>query len=106
MGIDFSRPGRMISLSKSTYAIDHPDHICVFNANVCVKSRGKIWHGDIDLMADEDDLKALAAEIGESVYVLREYDARFENEDDPLYDKFVGQFDKDGTVTVQIINRA
>lgn len=79
---DFYRPGRMIS----SYKIEPKGHVCVFNANICIKSRGKIWFGDLDLMIDADKLKALAKSIGETVYVLRERDARFANEANPLYE--------------------
>jgi hypothetical protein len=96
----FKTPGRMISLSKSQYSIQHPGHVCVFNANVCVRSRGKIWYGDLDVTADEADLKALAQEVGEPVYVLREYDARFENETAPKFENAVACFYPDGSFQI------
>ena len=40
--------GRMISGSKTGYRDRHPDHLPVFNANVCFGS-SKVWHGDLDL---------------------------------------------------------
>lgn len=75
--------GRMISFSKSGYHEAHPDRVAIFNANVCVKE-GKIWHGDLDLTVDEERLAALAARIGETLYILYERDGRFENADAPL----------------------
>ena len=81
-------PGRMISASKSMYTPSKPDAIVVFNSNVCTES-GKIWYGDIDVGLDEAKLKELADAIGERIYVLREMDARFENEGIPLLDKAV-----------------
>lgn len=83
--IDFTRPGRMISASK----IGPKGHVCVFNANVCSKSRGKFWFGDLDLMADAAELEKLAAEEGEDIYVLREMDARFDSEASPRFDRAV-----------------
>jgi hypothetical protein len=80
------RPGRMISASKSDYLQRFPEHVVVFNANVCVKGHGKIWFGDLNVTKDEPSLKKLADELGETVYVLREMDGRFENESAPLYD--------------------
>ena len=71
--------GRMISGSKTA----PKGHVCVFNANLCTKSSGKFWFGDIDLTDDIEKLKALAAEKGESIYVLREHDARFINRAKP-----------------------
>jgi hypothetical protein len=79
--IDFTRPGRMISAGKKSPA----GHVCIFNANVCTRSAGKIWFGDIDLTTDAADLQRLANEKGEAVYVLREHDARFENERAPKF---------------------
>jgi len=83
--IDFKRPGRMISGNKR----GPEGHYCVFNANVCIKSKGKIWFGDLDLTSDMPDLERLANEVGESVYVLYEMDARFQNESSPLYENAV-----------------
>jgi hypothetical protein len=83
--LDFSSPGRMISGKKRC-----PDgHVCVFNANVCLKSKGKIWFGDLDLTLDADELLRLAAELREDVYVLREMDARFTTESSPRYENAV-----------------
>jgi hypothetical protein len=93
----FDYPGRMISGSKTA----PKGHICVFNANVCIKSRGKIWFGDLDLTADETALKDLAAEKGEDVYVLRERDARFTNEAKPLFENWVGLYRPNGSFAIR-----
>ena len=81
-------PGRMISASKSMYSTAYPGNVVVFNSNICTKE-GKIWYGDIDVTLDEAKLNELADAIGERIYVLREMDARFENEGIPLLDKAV-----------------
>ena len=73
--------GRMISGSKSSYMQLYPKHVVVFNANIVTKSRGKVWFGDLDLTLDEAKLKIVASALKEPLYVLREMDARFENED-------------------------
>jgi hypothetical protein len=92
--IDFTSSGRMISGSKRA-----PEgHVCVFNANVCLRSEGKIWFGDLDLTTDAEDLKRLAAEKGEDVYVLRERDARFTNEAAPLFGEAVARYTPTGEV--------
>lgn len=80
--------GRMISLSKSGYEQCFPERAPIFNANVCLAA-GKIWHGDLDLTLDEPKLVELARRVGETVFVLYEHDARFENEDEPLLEKEV-----------------
>src|SRR3989304_4102841 len=72
--------GRIISMSKSGYRKHFPNNVAVFNANVISKSYGKIWFGDLDITIDDSALKKIAEEIGEPLYVLREMDARFENE--------------------------
>jgi len=83
--------GRMISASKSEYRSKHLGSIVVFNANVCTGSQGKIWFGDIDVSAAMDKLELLADAIGETIYVLYEMDARFENEYSPRLDRAVWQ---------------
>lgn len=72
--------GRMISYSKSVYRSANPNHVCVFNANIITARDGKQWYGDLDLTLDADTLKTIANELGTTLYVLRESDARFENE--------------------------
>jgi hypothetical protein len=73
--------GRMISGSKSGYMENHKGNLAIFNANIVTKSRGKVWFGDLDLTLDEEKLKIVAAALKEPLYILREMDARFENED-------------------------
>ena len=80
--------GRMISQSKSSYLDRFPNNDVVFNGNVCIES-GKIWFGDLDITKSEEQIKALAEALGEPVYVLREMDARFNNESSPRLDKAV-----------------
>ena len=76
--------GKMLSGSK----IAPPGQNVVWNANVCVGSR-KVWFGDLNVTKSEDKLKALAKLAGEPVYVLREMDARFNNEAKPLLENAV-----------------
>jgi hypothetical protein len=85
MAINFTIPGRMISGSKR----GPEGHVCVFNANLCTEKGVKFWFGDIDITADAADLKRIAAEKGCTVYVLREKDARFENEANPKLENAV-----------------
>ena len=72
--------GRMISGSKSCPA----GQVCVFNANLVTKNRGKIWFGDLNITKEAKKLKKIAEEIGEVLYVLREGDCRFGTENDPI----------------------
>jgi len=85
------RMGRMLSYSKSQYREDNPHSVCYFNANIVTARDGKIWFGDLDLTKDGPMLKTIAKEVGQTIYILREMDCRFENED------------KDG---VNLINKA
>ena len=73
--------GRMISGSKSGYWENHKGNLIVFNANIIIESRGKIWHGDLDVTLDYENLEKVAEALEEPLYILREMDARFENED-------------------------
>lgn len=90
-------PGRMISGSKSGYHNKYPNHIVIFNANLCTESEGKIWFGDLDLTLDKEHLSELAVALNQDLYVLRELDARFENEDSPLLKNAVIIFKTDGS---------
>ena len=72
--------GRMISGSKSGYMSRNPNNNVVFNANIVTKKSGKVWHGDLDITLDIDKLKSVAVKLNEDLYILREMDARFENE--------------------------
>lgn len=75
--------GRMISGSKSGYWEQHKDNIIVFNANIIIESKGKIWHGDLDVTLDEPNLQKVAQALEEDLYILGEHDARWGNEDKP-----------------------
>jgi hypothetical protein len=87
----------MISSSKTA----PKGHICVFNANVLIRSKGKIWFGDLDLTADASELARLAREQGEDVYVLREKDARFMTEAAPRWDNAVAVIKPDGMMELR-----
>lgn len=82
-------PGRMISGSKQTPKSKHGEHLAVFNANLIIDGYGKQWFGDIDVTRDEHKLQAIAKAFGKQIYVLRERDARFENENNPLVENSV-----------------
>jgi hypothetical protein len=92
--------GRMISGSKSGYMRNHPNNLTVFNSNIVIGEDNpvKIWYGDIDITLSIDDVKKLAKELDTTVYVLREMDARFENEDRPRIDRFVVKADANGDI--------
>lgn len=89
--------GRMISGNKKC----PQGHICVFNANICTASKGKIWFGDLDLTKDKEALIEMAKEEGENIYVLREYDARFENEETPKIDQAVAVINTNGGMAIR-----
>jgi hypothetical protein len=72
--------GRMLSFSKSYYRDDHPENEVLFNANIFCKEFGKIWYGDIDVTLEGKLLDEIATELNITLYVLREMDGRFENE--------------------------
>jgi len=72
--------GRMISYSKSAYREANPKSVCYFNANIVTARDGKIWYGDLDLTKDALGLKVVAEQIGQTIYVLKELDCRFEDE--------------------------
>ena len=73
--------GRMISYSKSSYRNQFPENEIYFNANIFVLGEGKVWYGDIDITKDKEKLENIASEIGKDLYILREMDGRFGNEE-------------------------
>lgn len=89
--VHLGHQGAMISASKSGYRAANPKNLVIFNANVIVingKEYSKIWYGDLDVTKSNKQLRSLAESLDRTVYVLREMDARFENEENPLIDKF------------------
>lgn len=86
-------PGKIMCNSKSGYSKSHPTNVPVFNGNVITEKLGKIWFGDLDLTIDGDSLKSLSVTLGEKIYVLREHDARFENENNPKLENAVAIFE-------------
>jgi len=76
--------GRMIAPSKSSYCQEHQGELVIFNANIITKLHGKVWFGDINVTLDFDNLKNIADQIGEDLYILMEGDARFGYEKQPI----------------------
>ena len=78
--------GKMISGSKSGYIERHPGNLAVFNSNVISSMSGeleKIWYGDIDITLSIEKLKELSSKLNSEIFVLREMDGRFDNENSP-----------------------
>jgi len=71
---------RMISGSKSGYMNSNSGNEVYFNANVFVLGEGKIWYGDLDITKDREKLENVASNLGKDLYILRERDGRFGNE--------------------------
>lgn len=76
--------GRMIGESKSVYCQEHQGDLIIFNANVITTTHGKVWYGDLNVTYDFDNLKNVADELGEDLYILMEGDARFGYENEPI----------------------
>ena len=85
--------GRMISGSKSEYRQRNPENEVIFNANIFILGEGKVWWGDLDLTLDHDSLQSISKKIGKKLYILREMDGRFENENasDPHVIKYAAK---------------
>jgi hypothetical protein len=73
--------GRICSANKSAPNI-------IYNANIIIEGFGKVWYGDFKLK-EESELQLIANKIQKKMYVLREHDARFENEVNPKLEKAV-----------------
>jgi len=96
--------GMMVSGSKSIYRSNYPDNLVLFNANVCaefiekdsflgiipynITSIRKVWWGDIDITFSRADLIQSAKDLGKTIYVLSEMDARFEHAEKPNWKKY------------------
>ena len=76
--------GRMIGGSKTGYRDQHPDDLIVFNANILMPGYGKVWYGDLNLTEDYLALREIAQNLNTELYVLRESDGRFGEEDKPI----------------------
>jgi hypothetical protein len=77
--------GRNITnLSRSQYCKEHQGDLVIFNANVITREHGKVWYGDLNVNEDFDNLKNVADQIEEDLYILMEGDARFGYEKQPI----------------------
>jgi len=84
--------GKILAYSKSKYFEKNPNNLVVFNSNLIAISEGKpikIWYGDLDLTLSLSSLCDLSSQLNKTLFVLRETDARFENEHNPKLNKFV-----------------
>ena len=93
--------GRMIGGSKSGYMESHPNNDVVFNANIIIPSKGKVWHGDLDVTLDKEYLQNVAKALEEDLYILGEHDARWGEEDKPTKvlmarARYVIKYEEDG----------
>lgn len=72
--------GRLLSGNKTAPVGEK----CIWNANIITKSHGKVWFGDVNLTRDANVLKDISKIIGETLYVLKEADARFGTENEEI----------------------
>ena len=81
--------GRLLAESKNDYRKKYPDHKVFFNANIFAEEilfrgdmllLGKVWYGDLDLNLDETKLNDIAKRTESRLFVVKELDGRFENE--------------------------
>lgn len=75
--------GRMISGSKSGYRDRHPKNDVIFNANIFMPSKGKVWYGDLDITFDNKNLQDVCNELNEEMIIVSEMFGRFGAEDRP-----------------------
>jgi hypothetical protein len=58
----------------------------------------KVWYGDIDLTISKTALQTISVDENIDIYVLREMDGRFENEDKPRMDYPVAIYKSNGKI--------
>lgn len=76
--------GRTIAEDKAKYCKENQGDLIIFNANIITKKNGKIWYGDLNINVDFDNLKNVADQINQDLYILMEGDARFGYEKQPI----------------------
>jgi len=79
----FSAYGRLIAGSKSFYRKRHPNDDVIFNANIFIKSKGKIWYGDLNLTQDAKNLQKVCDDLNEEMIIVTEMLGRFDAENRP-----------------------
>jgi hypothetical protein len=89
--------GRIISWSKYGYRAAHPGHFVMFNATIA-RFGEPLWRGDLDLTLDEAAIVELARRLEDTLYVLFEADAGYQ--DWVTVDGAVIAVTPDGSVTV------
>jgi hypothetical protein len=82
------RIGKLISNSKSGYLENYPKNKVYFNANVFTEGE-KIWYGDLDVTLSIENLQGLSDDLNSNLYILREMDGRFGNEENPRLENSV-----------------
>jgi hypothetical protein len=95
----------MMTGSKSGYCKTYPENVAVFNANLIVPEGdgfSKIWHGDLDLTLDGEKIIKLSEKIKLPIYVLREMDARFGNEEEPQVENHLASYDYSRAQNLQV----
>lgn len=97
--------------SKSGYCFTHPNNLVVFNSNLFIKN-GKVWHGDLDITVNLEDLKKVTKYLKETIYILYESDGRSfgieserYKETSPNLTRAVISIDKNGNVEIGDINK-
>jgi hypothetical protein len=81
--------GACIAFSKSMYIEAHPNDQVLFNANVCTEKLGVVWWGDLNVTQKRKELQECADLLNARIYVLREFDAKYENEKCPRLERAV-----------------
>lgn len=85
--------GIIISGSKSGYRSKYPQNHVIFNSNLATFEHGKIWYGDIDITRSKNKLIELQNKIGRDLFIFREMDMRFENENRSVQDSITKVYD-------------
>lgn len=78
------RDARLLGGSKSLYCKAHPDDDILFNANIVIRWKKVVWHGDLNITLDAPALQRVADKTGETLYILQESLASWGNERMPF----------------------
>ena len=70
--------GRILG-SKTIYSYNNPNNFIIYNSNLINEHEEKIWHGDLDLTKEENNILELAKELNTNLYVFFESDYRLDN---------------------------
>ena len=97
--------GRVRFVATWDYIREHPYHLLVLDGGICVDRDGLpmlVWEGDLDLTLHEQELVAFAKGIGETIYILDDWNlpGSFDGAPGEALSRAVTVIEPNGTVSI------